>query len=61
MIDLQKIAATVGEPDEHRLARRVWYTLAMKRWREDWRKAQATGDHYAMDSLDRRYEQIQGI
>ena len=61
MISLEKIAATVGEDNEHPLARRVWHRLAMREWRADWAAAQAAGDYSQMDYLDGQYERIQGI
>lgn len=61
LIELREIAGTVGMVDENPLARQTWHALAMRRWREEWRAAEAAADYSAMDRLDRAYETIQGV
>lgn len=61
MIDMEAIAATAGETNEHPLARRVWHILAMQGWRSDWRAAVESQDFSAMDRLDRAFERAHAV
>lgn len=61
VIDLELVASEFYGPDERPIHRRVWYLLRMKKWREDWRRAQDEKDYYRMDRLDQEYELINGI
>lgn len=61
VISLNEINHTIGMYDEHPLARRVGYMLAMRQWRQSKREAEAKQDYRRLDYLDADWERIQGV